>query len=318
MRISGIGRILTLLALASAGTAGAAPPLGIGVMGDSYSDEYQFYPPDRTTARNWVEMLADTRGLDFGRFSTASRGEPRNAGYEYNWARSDATTDDLIATGQHTGLAAQVRRGEVQVVYLCIGGNDFIRARKAPDPLASLRATSPRALENVGIATETILAAHPEVRLIVATLPDIRDLPEFAEPARSEGNSGTVTAAFSAAIDRFNHRIRAIARGNERIALIDFDLTAKLANLIDLNSVSVGGFKLDRRRPGNEIDRFFLADLRHPGTMGQGLIAQLFVETLNVRFHAGIEPLKPEEIFNYASSVSGPARLQAHSQEARR
>ena len=84
--------LLTPLAPASAGWRG-----GIGVLGDSYSDEYQFYPPHRSTARNWVEILAETRGLNFGRFSPRSRGEPRNQGYEYNWARSDATTDDLIA-----------------------------------------------------------------------------------------------------------------------------------------------------------------------------------------------------------------------------
>ena len=83
------------------------------MLGDSYSDEYRFYPPDRTTARNWVEILASTRGLDFGPYAAESRGEPRNQGYAFNWARSDATTDDLIATGQHTGLAAQVARGEV-------------------------------------------------------------------------------------------------------------------------------------------------------------------------------------------------------------
>ena len=81
---------------------------GIGVIGDSYSDEYQFYAPDRSTARNWVEILAATRKLDFGSFSIAPRGEPRNQGYAYNWARSDATTETMIATGQHTGLAAQV------------------------------------------------------------------------------------------------------------------------------------------------------------------------------------------------------------------
>src|SRR6476619_6148359 len=104
--------LLTPLAPARAGWRG-----GIGVLGDSYSDEYEFYPPDRSTARNWVEILATTRGVDFGRFSAASRGEPRNRGYAYNGARSDATTDDLIATGQHTGLAAQVARGEVGLVF---------------------------------------------------------------------------------------------------------------------------------------------------------------------------------------------------------
>src|SRR6188474_2963230 len=94
---------LLLHAVTLAGSLG-----GIGVLGDSYSDEYQFYPPDRSTARNWVEILAATRGLDFGRFGDEGRGEPRNQGFAYNWARSDATTEDLIATGQHAGLAGQI------------------------------------------------------------------------------------------------------------------------------------------------------------------------------------------------------------------
>src|SRR5687768_11788563 len=77
---------------------------GVGVLGDSYSDEYQFYPPHRARARNWVEILAETRGIDFGAFSLADRGAPRHAGYANNWARSGATTANAIAEGQHTGL----------------------------------------------------------------------------------------------------------------------------------------------------------------------------------------------------------------------
>src|SRR6476646_7279628 len=124
--------LLTPLAPARAGWRG-----GIGVLGDSYSDEYQFYPPHRSTARNWVEILAATRGLNFGRFSTQSRGEPRNQGYESNWARSDATTDELIATGQHLGVAEQAARCEVGLVVIYIGGNDFINALRSPDPAAA-------------------------------------------------------------------------------------------------------------------------------------------------------------------------------------
>src|SRR3954468_1879165 len=107
--------LLTLaLFLSPHAAALAGPPGGIGVLGDSYSDEYQFYPPDRSTARNWVEILAATRGLDFGPFTTHSRGEPRKQGFAYNWARSDATTEDMIKSGQHTGLAQQVARGQVK------------------------------------------------------------------------------------------------------------------------------------------------------------------------------------------------------------
>src|SRR3954453_2263910 len=159
--------LLTPLAPARAGWRG-----GIGVLGDSYSDEYQFYSPHRSTARNWVEILAATRGLNFGRFSTRSRGEPRNQGYEYNWARSDATTDDLIATGQHTGLATQVARGEVNLVVVFIGGNDFINAMKTRDPAAALQQVGPRAEANLELAVATILEAHPDVKVVIITVPN--------------------------------------------------------------------------------------------------------------------------------------------------
>ena len=91
--------IAAVLLLTPPYAARAGMPGGIGVLGDSYSDEYQFYPPDRSTARNWVEILAATRGLDFGRFDDESRGEPRNRGFAYNWARSDATTFSPAAIG---------------------------------------------------------------------------------------------------------------------------------------------------------------------------------------------------------------------------
>jgi hypothetical protein len=133
------------LALLMTADALGDSPRGIGILGDSFSDEYQFYPPDRSTARNWVEILATKRGLDFGRFDAGGRGEPCNQGYAFNWARSGATTEDLIRTDQHTGLAAQVARGEVGIVVIFIGGNDFINAVKGSDPTAGLAAALSRA-----------------------------------------------------------------------------------------------------------------------------------------------------------------------------
>src|SRR4051794_20556728 len=160
--------------LACETSAYAGQPGGIGVLGDSYSDEYAFYPPDRSTARNWVEILAELRGLDFGKYSLQPRPEPRNQGFSYNWARSDATTDDMIRTGQHTGLADQIRRGEVGIACVLIGGNDFINAMKDPDPLAALEQVVPRALANYRTAIDTLRVADPEIRLVLATLPDVR------------------------------------------------------------------------------------------------------------------------------------------------
>ena len=70
------------------------------------------------------------------------------------------------------------------MVFVFIGGNDFINAMHAPDPEAALRAALPRALANYQLAVRTIRAANPDVRLVLATVPDIRLLPEFDGPLR--------------------------------------------------------------------------------------------------------------------------------------
>ena len=50
---------------------------GIGVIGSSSTDEYQFRSGGRQWARNWVEQLAPARSFNFGAFSLESRAEPR-------------------------------------------------------------------------------------------------------------------------------------------------------------------------------------------------------------------------------------------------
>jgi hypothetical protein len=274
---------------------------GIGVIGDSYSDEYQFYAPDRSTARNWVEVLAATRKLDFGQFSTAPRGEPRNQGYAYNWARSDATTETMIATGQHTGLAAQVADGDVTLAVMFIGGNDFINALNAPDPLAALQQAGPRAEANFERAFQTILAAHPDVKLVVATVPDIRHLPEFRAALRAGQLSSACVDAATATMAHYNGRIRALAFANPRVALLDVDMVTRLRDKLNPETVSVAGRPIERWVPSNDPTHLFLADARHIGTVGQVLFAQLIVTAIDAKFHAEVAPLSEREILEIAS-----------------
>ena len=289
--------VLTPLSPARAGWRG-----GIGVLGDSYSDEYQFYPPHRSTARNWVEILAATRGLNFGRFSTQSRGEPRNQGYEYNWARSDATTDDLIVTGQHTGLAAQVARGEVNLVVVFIGGNDFINAMKTPDPAAAFQQVGPRAEANFELAVATILKAHPDVKVVIITVPDIRDLPEFRVPLHAGRLPRAYADAATATIRRYNARIRALAAREPRFAVLDFDLVTRISELIYPESVLVAGHPIVRSGPSDDPHHLFLGDVRHLGTAGQGLLAALLDVTIDAKFAAGVPPLSEREVFEFAET----------------
>jgi hypothetical protein len=279
--------------------------MGVGVLGDSYSDEYEFYPPDRSTARNWVEILAETRQLDFGPRSVTPRPEPRLQGFAYNWARSDATTCDMIDTCQHTGLAAQVARGDVSLVVIFIGGNDFINALRSSDAPTALRAVTPRAIANLHTAVRMVLDASPDVKLVLATVPDIRDLPEFAQPLANGSLPQAWGQAARQALNHYNGAIRLLAATEPRIALADLDLHGRVANLISTEYVPVANHRLDRTMPSNQPDHVFLADRRHAGTVAQGLLARIVVDAANVRFHAGIAPLPEREILDYAARAPG-------------
>ena len=87
--------------------------LRIGSLGDSLTDEYQFYGPDRTAARNWVQILGTTRAdqVDFGTFTTTDRGETRNQGYAQNWARSGAQAVGPDVSGANTYFTQQYQGG---------------------------------------------------------------------------------------------------------------------------------------------------------------------------------------------------------------
>jgi hypothetical protein len=269
---------------------------GIGVLGDSYSDEYQFYPPDRSTAQNWLEILARKRGLDFGAFSTSSRGEPRNQGFAYNWARTDAETEDLIQSGQHTGVAAQAARGEVGVVIIFIGGNDFIHAMARQKSGLALDYVLHRAICNLDSAVDTILRSSPKVRVMIATVPDIAELPEFAVPIRAGRLPRELAASYCEAICQYNRHIRWISITSRQVDLIDLALASQLARRPDADHIIVAGRKLDRIHPSNSPEHAFLADSRHISTLVQGMLANHVINALNARCQASVRPLSVSEL----------------------
>lgn len=291
--VQALGIVLLLTAPCS---AQGELPLGIGVLGDSYSDEYQFYPPHRTQARNWVEILAKARGLNFGAFSQASRGEPRNQGFAHNWARSDAETGDVIRAGQHTGLAEQIARGDVGAVVVFTGGNDFIHALSASEAERHVARVLDCAISNFDVIVETLLQAGPRVQVFVATVPDILDLPEFATRLRAGTLSQATASAYSKAVKSYNRHLRARAMPGGRISLIDLALDVQLARRPDPDSVIVAGRRLDRIHPANADDHAFLADSRHIGILMQGELANHIIDALNARLHLGIKPLSVDEI----------------------
>ncbi len=149
-------------------------------MGDSISDEYRA-DDNRgggygATTLNWMEQLVVRRGLNFGAWGTW--GEPRRTGYEYNWARSAATTSSMLEQGQHTGLAQQVAEGKVSIVFVWIGDDDFSLTNGTYEEIydgslsdADLQTKMDQTVDNITTAVDTVLAAGP-VKMVLVTLAD--------------------------------------------------------------------------------------------------------------------------------------------------
>lgn len=292
-------------------TAAAAPLITVGALGDSYTDEYRFYPPDRSQARNWVEILADDHLANFGAYSTTSRGEPRDQGFAFNWARSDATSSNLIAN-QLPGLKAQVAAGQVQYAWIFTGGNDFLFDLQAAvksgkltgsGPIAQLAQVEARAQANVTRAVATLLNANPKVRIAVGTLPDIRNLPIVQTVAAALPQSGPLIAATSQQIAKYNTFLRNLAAHNPRIAVADLANASAGLTSAKSSTVKFGGINVNLRTAGDDYHDFFLADGIHVGTIVQGVIADTFLAAIDAKFHAGVPLLTQTQIVQFASHV---------------
>ncbi len=306
--MSGGGRLAPALLQVRAATALRNPKLG--ELGDSITDEYRFNAPGRAQAKNWVEILAATRQLRFGPYSPASRGEPRNAGYAANWARSDATSTDMVRN-QLPGLSDQVRRGQVNLVTILIGGNDFLQYAKgfdafSPPSLAEVQAglakVEARAEDNLTTAVRTIMAASPDVKVAIATLPDIRTFPTVARLAGFAPVKPLIDA-LGPVLDKYNARVKALAADQPgQITVVDLNaLYASLATAsAGTGKLQVGNRSIDVRTPGDDPRHIFLADGIHIGTVGQGLVANAFVQAYNSAFGTSIRPLRPGEILRQA------------------
>jgi phospholipase/lecithinase/hemolysin len=292
---------------------------GIAVLGDSYSDEYQFYPPARATASNWVEQLAQDSNVSFGAFSSEDPAGPRNAGFEFNWAVSGATSGDMISGGQHTGAAAQAASGAVDLVTMFIGGNDFrnvfglIPIIGPAGAAATLPGTVANAATNIATAAGTVLsapvvAANPDVGLVLTTLPKLSYLPEVRALLSAVPGLAPFVDLVDSAVAALNQKICKIAAAlGNRATVADF------AGLIDGvfadDKFKVGNVEVELdaiENPTNDPTFFVLADRLHPGTIGQGMLANLYVDTANNAFGTSLCSLSSHDILENAGLKTEP------------
>ena len=279
--------------------------VGLGVLGDSSSDEYRANDNRggayASTTLNWVELLQRYRGVNVGAWGT--RAEPRRTGYEYNWARTGARALDLIRQGQHTGVAQQVREGRVSHVVIWIGSNDFAEWNgtyaEVYNGTLSDRQVQQKVrdiVSSITTAVQTVQAAG-DARLMLVNLGDVGMSPAYVAKYPNVTGRQRVTNAIAAV----NAGLASLA-GSRDILLVDaFAFGQSIMGQVRGGNLYVDGVAISPIRSGDEPHHALLGDSIHAGTVMNGLLANaLFIERANAGFDIGIDPFTNQEILRFA------------------
>lgn len=285
--------------------------IGLAILGDSAADEYRANNQRGSeygdTTYNWVELLANERGVHLGEWGDWP--DSRRIGFGFNWARSGATSGSLLSEGQHTGVAEQVREGLVSHVIIQIGVNDFYYDEVALSiyrgELAgeSLQQFLDHIVSNVEIAVQTVTDAG-DVEVIVAATQDLLSagvIPGEADIFSDPDGRQRVIDAFA----YVNQGLNDMA-AREGVTFFDFNAAFNQElegrwDASDSRYVLVGSERIDTYERGNEPHHAVLDDeYAHVGTVVSGLISNIFIGVLNEEFGADLEPLDDAEILQIA------------------
>jgi hypothetical protein len=301
----------------AAGGSSARAQIHLGIMGDSNSDEYRAAENDRggkyaSTTLNWIEQLQRYRGVDVGSWGNWS--SPRRNGYQYNWALTGSTAEDVVATGQATGLAQQVAAGKINTVVLYVGANDFAIWNKTYANIyngvlagEALKEYIDKIVFSIAGAIDTVRGTSA-VNIIVTNLMDRSQsaafIARFPDPAKRQAVTNAIIAV--------NDGIDQLVRARRNVALVDlynyldspkYKLRINLARA----TVSVGREQITFATPEDEPHHVMLSDDEHSGTVIQCLLANyIFIDPINSKFGRRIKPFTDEEcLANAGISVSG-------------
>lgn len=291
-------------------TQAAGAITGMGVAGDSMSDEYDDAQSgaDYPYAENWVQLLAANRGINFGPHEITDV-EPRLDGYAYNWARWGATTTTLLEDGQHTGLAQQIQDDLVTHAVIAIGQNDFAPGSDAytgiyydlpdwtPQDIADYADT---VVGNIDEAIQTIKVNG--VQLVVSDIVDYGVTPLTQEWYPDANVRDRVTTV----IDGINTRIIQLAQ-SYGVPAVDLNGLARQflgTNQAPVPSQILGGVTITNDG-GTGATHAFVADGIHPHTVVQAPMANMFLEAFNEGYGTNITLFTEQEMVEMAGLTYG-------------
>lgn len=286
---------------------GGEVPMVWGALGDSQTDEY--HGDDARggeTVLNWLELLVVTRDLDFGEWSDRGRGEPRRRGFEYNWARSGARMTEVV-DDQLEGLARQIEAGEVTHAVLFSTANEWVN--RPPFLMTSIyespdggrtdaagvtieRRVGEISGRIVGVMerlAEAVRRSGGEGGVVILTPMDYVRHPgvmvALSDPVRRGYVSEAIEEIHAIVTERGEAINSAAGRTLVVVERVDQDFRAVWSSA-DGRFVEAAGIELDYTRDTTTGDPRYLAlaptgGSAHLGTVGNGVLAQTFIDAAN-------------------------------------
>lgn len=229
---------------------------------------------------SWVPYLAVDRGLNFG------------PGQIYNRALGGNTSQDLLNNGQHTQVAGLVSSGNVDLAFLSIGGLDV------PPVAASIilgqldvQTWANGVVSRILTAVDTVKGAGAK-GMVVMSLPDMTLVPGAA-------SYRPFAAPVVSTIDLVNDMLKAevLDRG-----YVFVDMSQAMRDL-NATPLVVGGVPINMTT-GSTNPRHFFTDNIHPGYVGNGIFANLFLTALNVGYGMDLDEFTDQELLARAGLSS--------------
>lgn len=287
---------------------------GLGVAGDSWSDEYaaEVY----NYAKNWPMLLKSERGIDLGanvNFLPPDdpSGNPiefRRTGTAFNYAFTGAKALDLLIEAQDINLADQFSNGEVSHAVLMIGNVDFAPGGEVFTNIANGTWTQTDIDNQVTFLSINIDAAiatlsNVAIKGLIATIPDPTMTPQGQTLFTAAGRTKVRDA-----VNAVNTKIKESAAKYHQPVI---DLNGLATTLLGTSSSpaasrTIGGNVYNVAGGTSGINLFVQGGVL-PHTVYQGLVANLVIEGLNSAYNENIAKLTEQQIVTLAGQTYGGA-----------
>ena len=276
---------------------------GLGVAGDSWSDEYA--AESYNYARNWAELLVSERGIDLGAAGDYADGRGAN-GTAFNWAETGATALDLLIQSQDIMISDQFRDGDVSHAVLMIGNSQFAPGGETFTKIADGTWSQLEIDNQVLFITSNIEAAISTLSIeavkgLVATIPDPTMTPQGKTLFTPAGRAKVTTV-----VNTVNTKIKEYAAKYHQPVV---DLAALSTAILGtpaspVASRTIGG-NVYSATAGTPKTNLFIADGILPHTVFQAYVANAIIEGLNTMYNENIARLTEQQIVALAGQTYG-------------